>query len=196
MATLDSLLARKGFLFVGPAEAFLATCNGYISVNHAMSFAFRKARPAGMALPDAPLPRMRKAATKRAHLQPERLTKEKTVRSHCPEQPQHSRMNLAAAQRLADAGRLGEAAKCCEGHLQQQGPSSEAYYLLGLVRDALGDRQNALECYRKVVYLEPEHVEALLHLALVSEKAGDTAAAQRLRERARRIDQSTGQRTL
>jgi chemotaxis protein methyltransferase WspC len=196
MSMLDSLLARKGLLFVGPAEAFLATCNGYGSVNHAMSFAFRKASPTGMALPDPPLPRMTKSAPKRARLRPECLTKEKAVHTHVPEQPRQSPMDLTAAQRLADAGRLREAAECCEGHLQQQGASSEAYYLLGLVRDALGDRQNALECYRKAVYLEPEHVEALLHLALVSEKAGDRAAAQRLRERARRIDQSTEQRIL
>ena len=42
MSTLRSLLAPGGFLFVGPAEAFLASCSGFVSVNQAMSFAFRK----------------------------------------------------------------------------------------------------------------------------------------------------------
>ena len=41
MRRLRSLLGPSGLLFVGPAEAFLASCSGFASVNHPMSFAFR-----------------------------------------------------------------------------------------------------------------------------------------------------------
>jgi len=43
-----------------------------------------------------------------------------------------------------------------------------------------------------VLYLEPTHTEALIHLALLLEKQGDLGTAQRLRERARRIGKVVG----
>jgi chemotaxis protein methyltransferase WspC len=102
---------------------------------------------------------------------------------------------LKTAHLLADAGRLPEAAEWCENYLRRKGASSEAYYLLALTRDGLGDRRGAIDCYRKAVYLEPNHAEALTHLALLTERQGDSAAAERLRQRALRVGKSTEQRT-
>ena len=56
MTTLRGLLADSGFLFVGPAEAFLASCSGFTSVNQAMSFAFRKTCNHHAELASEPLP--------------------------------------------------------------------------------------------------------------------------------------------
>jgi chemotaxis protein methyltransferase WspC len=106
------------------------------------------------------------------------------------------RAGLEVARSLADAGRLQEAAAWCETNLLDQGPSSETYYLLGLVRDAIGDRDGAAAFYRKVIYLEPEHVEGLMHLALLTETEGDPAAAGRLRERARRVEKRAKEKAL
>jgi chemotaxis protein methyltransferase WspC len=91
---------------------------------------------------------------------------------------------------------MGRAGLRAENRVYGQGPSSETYYLLGLVRDAIGDRDGAAAFYRKVIYLEPEHVEALMHLALMTETEGDTAAAERLRERARRVEKSAKEKAL
>src|SRR5207249_9238287 len=106
---------------------------------------------------------------------PERRAVERIPDRPIPAPP--APVDLENVRRLADAGRLREAAEQCESQLQQQGPSSEAYYLLGLVRDAAGERQGAAECYRSAVYLDPEHLEALMHLALLLETQGDSAAA-------------------
>ena len=92
---------------------------------------------------------------------------------------------LDAARQLADAGHLKEAATVCQAHLRSQGPSAQAYYLLGLVHDASGDPQ-AIEYYRKALYLEPSHYETLLQMSLLLEKAGDTAGARILKRRAAR----------
>src|SRR5205823_5252592 len=46
---------------------------------------------------------------------------------------------LERARHLADAGRLADAAKVCETHLREKGPSVQVYYLMGLLRDATGD---------------------------------------------------------
>jgi chemotaxis protein methyltransferase WspC len=101
-----------------------------------------------------------------------------------PAEPIHA--DLEGARRLADAGRFEEAAKICHAHLKDKGRSAQAYFLLGLVRDAAGD-PTAAEYYRKALYLEPNHYESLLHLALWSEKNGETAGARRLKSRAQRV---------
>ena len=62
----------------------------------------------------------------------------------------------------------------------------DALSLLGLVRDAAGMREDAASCYRKALYLDPQHNEALVHLAYLLERQGETAAAARLRARGKR----------
>lgn len=189
MRTLGSFLAPSGFLFVGPAEAFLASCSGFASVNQAMSFAFRKTgtkrvESLSTAFPKSLKP-VKRVINPRARVA---VLSSPVPQPSVPAAPVPPLKDLGIARRLADAGQLRDAADQCERHLQQHGPSSEAYYLLGLLRDAAGNSQGAAECYRRVLYLEPEHVEALMHLALLMETLGDTAAAGRFRERARRIE--------
>jgi chemotaxis protein methyltransferase WspC len=98
------------------------------------------------------------------------------------------KVDLEQASRLADEGRLREAADICEAHLRQEKTSVRARYLLGLVRDAAGELAAARDQYRQVLYLDPNHHEALMHLALVTAKLGDEAGARQLRERARRVE--------
>jgi chemotaxis protein methyltransferase WspC len=196
MKTLARLLKPAGLLFVGPAEAFIASCSGFASVNQAMSFAFRTTGrtfvSSGVTLPEPSRP-----PTKRQH----RSGSQQTTTAQFVSAPalipfKQQRAGLETAQSLADAGRLQEAGAWCETNLIEQGPSSETYYLLGLVRDAIGDRDGAAALYRKVIYLEPEHVEGLLHLALMTEAEGDAAAAERLRERARRVEKRAKENAL
>lgn len=188
MTTLRRLLATSGFLFVGPAEAFLAGVSGFTSVNQPMSFAFRQARkqraevgtevrPVSPRLVQRPLSTRMLRPVQANHL---------PVSVQTPDPPPVG--HLQTARRLADSGCLQEASECCENHLKLWGPTSEVYCLLGLIRDAAGDRKNAAECYRKVLYLEPDHVQALMHLALLVETQGDMATAARFRDRARRVE--------
>jgi chemotaxis protein methyltransferase WspC len=192
MKTLALLLKPDGVLFVGPAEAFLASCSGFASVNRAMSFAFRRTCKTSPS-PDVPLCEPKKAARRPVKPRSEPATRTPLLKAALPfpSPPVVSRppqTDLETARRLADAGRLQEAAAWCESDLLEHGPSAETCYLSGLVRDAIGDRTGAAGFYRKVIYLEPDHVEGLMHLALVNEKEGDTATAERLRERARRVE--------
>jgi chemotaxis protein methyltransferase WspC len=60
-----------------------------------------------------------------------------------------------------------------------------------LIRDSAGDHQQASEYYRKALYLEPEHCDALIHLALLKDKSGDSAGAKTLKNRARRVLERT-----
>jgi chemotaxis protein methyltransferase WspC len=94
---------------------------------------------------------------------------------------------LDRAAELANLGRFDEAIAACERHLQQKSPSASAYYLLGMICQAAGDRSRAEDCFKKAVYLDPRHDEALLALALLAERRGDHEAAAGFRRRAERI---------
>ncbi|WP_322094923.1 CheR family methyltransferase [Paraburkholderia bannensis] len=96
---------------------------------------------------------------------------------------------LAEARRLADAGSLDAAARAAAQHAQAAPDDAEVWYLLGLIADAQGEAALALGHYRKTLYLEPEHYEALTHLAALLEVQGDAAGAQRLMRRAERASQ-------
>lgn len=209
--SLGRLLSPTGLLFVGHAETGLFVDSAFVSAKLPMAFAYRKAsvdfgkepkkglpsnkfpaKPTRSAIvpnrsgvaPPAPLPR-----------QPQRDGSGPAPRSAQPavaEKTDASRdQELETATRLADAGRLDEAAKLCEAHLRKHGASAPGYYLLGVVRDAQGDKQLASECYRKAIYLEPNHYEALLQLALLAEQLGDGRDAGQWHNRARRVKERT-----
>ena len=95
---------------------------------------------------------------------------------------------LAAALHLANLGRLREATIAADTHLDSYGPSAEVFYLLGLIADADGRGADASVCYRKTLYLDPRHYEALTHLATLLELQGDHAGAHLLSERAARAN--------
>ncbi|CAB3802450.1 putative biofilm formation methyltransferase WspC [Paraburkholderia caffeinitolerans] len=93
---------------------------------------------------------------------------------------------LASARRLADSGALDEAARAAAQVAQASPQDAEAWYLLGVIADAQGRPALALEHYRKALYLEPGHYEALTHLAALLEVQGDAQGARRLMRRAER----------
>ncbi|WP_321816841.1 MULTISPECIES: CheR family methyltransferase [unclassified Paraburkholderia] len=93
---------------------------------------------------------------------------------------------LAEARRLADAGSLDAAARAVAQHAQATPDDAEAWYLLGLIADAQGEATLALGHYRKALYLQPGHYEALTHLAALLEVQGDADGARRLMRRAER----------
>jgi chemotaxis protein methyltransferase WspC len=193
METLNRLLAPTGYLFVGPAEAFLAASCGFQSVNQMSSFAFRKQRGDRTKTLNPHQPHL-KQVPESWHEKPIEIVNKVIPPAPAVQPPTVSpALSLEEVRRLADVGRLTEASGLCEDYLKQQGPSSEAYYLLGLLRDASGDRKRATDYYRKVLYLKPDHAEALIHLALLCEREGHTIAAKRLRDRARRAERSVKQ---
>ncbi|VAX12824.1 Chemotaxis protein methyltransferase CheR [hydrothermal vent metagenome] len=197
VAVLSRLLKATGILFVGHAESSMILNHGYVSEHVSRAFAFRKARfetesglrttpgrqqPAyqpGFSLHDlSHKEKIRSAIASPPQLFPQALPLAKKKRL--------SDASLEQAFRLANEGSLAEAASLCEDWLQHNAPCVQAYYLLGLIREAAGSGQQAEEYLRKAVYLQPDHQEALIHLALLVEQRGDTAAAEVLYQRAQR----------
>lgn len=86
----------------------------------------------------------------------------------------------------ADQGQYAEAIGLCEQSMRESGHSARAYFLLGMIRQAAGDREAAEAALRKAVYLDAQHDEALLALALLAQRRGDAASAISYRRRAER----------
>jgi chemotaxis protein methyltransferase WspC len=195
---LDRLLSPKGVLFVAPSETGLLMSHSFASAKIPLAFAFRKA-PAMVGPAKPALARPRLSAAPKAGTRVSKLSKPPRPRSLKPtripsKKPAPRRASLppaglAEAALLADQGKLAPAMKVCEAHLESHGPSASAFHLLGVISDASGNRKAAAEFYRKALYLDPSHQEALFHLALLLDAQGDTAGANAARARAQRIAQ-------
>jgi chemotaxis protein methyltransferase WspC len=96
--------------------------------------------------------------------------------------------SLAKVTELADRGDPAAAATC-ERHIAEWGPSAEAYCLLGVIRNAAGAEQAAIEAFNRALYLQQSHYAALIHLALLHERRGESALASNFRRRADRVQQ-------
>ena len=215
LQTLAAMLAADGLLFVGHAETGIANAAGFITAHYPMSFAFHKT-PSSATLPTAYRPPMTGNQTSllpRTPRFPARSTplivpsKPPTTRSlpvttprtFLPEPsrpaappaaaPSTAGSNLELARIRADEGKLEEARCLCEAALRHDGASAAAWYLLGVVSDAAGDRQRAVECYTKTLYLEPANQDALLQRVLLAEGSGDLATAAQLRRRLVRVQE-------
>jgi chemotaxis protein methyltransferase WspC len=97
---------------------------------------------------------------------------------------------LERAAGLANRGMFDVAIEECERQIRQKGPSAAGYYLMGMIQQAMGDRGRAEECFQKTAYLEPTHAEALLALALLSERRGELSLAAAYHRRAERAAQA------
>ena len=93
---------------------------------------------------------------------------------------------LAQIALLANGGHSEQARAACQRYLKQFEPSAQVFYWLGLLSDTAGDSADAISQYRKALYLEPQHPEALVHLAALLASQGDAVGARRLQERAAR----------
>jgi chemotaxis protein methyltransferase WspC len=195
VAVLWRLLAADGVLFVGSSEAGIFLNRNFESLNTPMAFAFRKARPGAAAAPAAsvpkkpPIARLFMRASSGQDLARPRKTAPSAPASpvQAAPPPRTAERGLAEAAALANQGHFIEAALRCEEDLRVRGPSADAFHLLGLVRDASGSHAEAAECYRKALYLDPYHHEALIHLALLMDKLDRKSEADVLRSRVRRL---------
>lgn len=201
LLVLLRLLAPRGCLFVGPSETGLLPREQLTSARLPMAFAFRHAAAGSTATaPSARRPETVRAArpSQRAATAQRRsgdLTSPRAASRSEPGVPARTvtdakvqAASLSKLHDLANQGRLAEAATACEQHLREHGPSADALYLMGVIRDAAGQLDLAAAMYRKALYLQPEHAEALAHLSLLLDKQGKTGPARVLRERLQRIE--------
>jgi chemotaxis protein methyltransferase WspC len=151
----------------------------------------RAARPTrAMASPPAPPASAPQPTTLRARTTPTlgAAARAAAATPATPAAPSTPAANLLAdARRLADLGDVKAAETKCRDHLAQHPESAEAYFILGLLNELTNKPQMASEYWKRCIYLQPDHYEALCHLALLAEANNDAAGAAALKARAARI---------
>lgn len=194
MQKFYSMLAEDGLMLIGHAETPDFLRNNFIRSEYVRSFSYNKlaqANPVKMstrfavATPQSALPKKPASASLRAKPNLEFL--ETVELKRADQLPQTDAAVLRDAARLANRGELREAGALCENYLRQHPTSAQAYYLLGLIREAEGKHQLVAELFKKAVYLDPNHYEAMIHLALHLVRYGDADSAKKLQLRANRV---------
>jgi len=189
---LEGLLGPNGVMFLGHSETGLLLDRGFTPLPYPRCFGFERARAPEKDVATRPAHRLTKqrasAPARRTPARPFSISADSAVTVPEPE-PLTDDVLLAEAFRLADQGHLDEAAERCENLLQRHSHQADAHYLLGLVREAAGNVQEAETMLRKAIYLDPSHYEALTHLGVLCRQKGDAAGARRFQERAARAAQ-------
>lgn len=205
---IRDLLAPGGIVGAGHAEAYLFSQFGFQPSGMSMAFCFRA--------PQAKRPRETKPVRLPVEVPPVRATLPRVVAVpplSSPVPPMPSMLaqpvaqpgpvrkapatavarppasSLEESQRLADAGAFEPAERLALAYLERQGPSARVFFLLALITEALGREDDATRYYRKALYLEPDHVEALVHLSFLLRKQGNTSGAGQMQRRWERAQQ-------
>ena len=192
---LKRLTHVDGVLFIGPAEGSLLGRFGMRSIGIPQSFAFsRQAAPEPVTaflptvlpiLQPQPQP-VRPMAPARPRPFAAVAPAPRAVKTPPPDAAALL-VNIAA---LANEGTRAEARAACESYLRSPEPLAQVFYWLGLLSDIAGSALEAQGFYRKALYLEPQHPDALMHLAALLQSQGDTAGAKRLQDRAARSERA------
>ncbi|MHC8385713.1 CheR family methyltransferase [Pseudomonas sp. LB3P14] len=192
---LKRLTHVDGVLFIGPAEGSLLGRFGMRSIGIAQSFAFSRQSAA------EPAPISTFVPTPLPARQPVRSVTPPPVRSRpfatvapLPAVTKTANPDAAALlaniAALANEGKSAEARAACDSYLRSHEPVAQVFYWLGLLSDVAGRVLEAQGFYRKALYLEPQHPDALMHLAALLQSLGDTAGARRLQDRAARSERA------
>ncbi len=180
---LDRLLGPDGLLVLGAAEPPIMK-GDWLPAGTASVFALRR----GVHAVSSPLPATRPGPAPRRPrpaTAPPRATAARLATSS-GQAPVGLEEVLAEAGRLANAGRFAEAIEYCERHRGSLPPAAELFFLMGMLHQSAGDLDRAEGCFHKTLYLDTDHEEAHLALALVARQRGDQAMAEKYRQSAAR----------
>jgi chemotaxis protein methyltransferase WspC len=195
-ATIERVLTRGGLLAVGPAEPQVLAGRPFRREGTGPYFLFR--HEPGSSSPPSPgfagersgVGELLDVNQKPRPLPPTSLPQSRergvTAAAHRLGAPGaddvrkgSAETHLDRARRFADAGRLEEAL----AEAAKAAPSADVFSLVGVIQQARGDRASAADAFRKALYLDPWHREALTHSMLIADQQGDAGKAAVLRER-------------
>ena len=209
-ANLDRLARGNGFLFLGHADRPDANLTQrFLPHGDAGSFLYRKrsvtSTQAVVAAPrqstsPAPARPIRPTPDRAARITPAaagpRTPPRRTIEfedtanaSSSPALTTRSPRDaiLTEALALADKGHYEAATALIRGEMGRGVLDASAHFLLGMIHQAAGHRDLAEAELLKALYLDPDHDEALLDLALLARRRGDVAAESLYRRRAERV---------
>ncbi len=179
MRGLERLLTPGGILFVGSAETGKVPLDKFVSLRQPFTFAYQKITPKEIETRTKP-PK---------NQQQETLRKPPVIIKSTNLQPS-VKASLDEARRLADQGKLTEAISLSQVYLKENSLSGEGYLLLGELYQAIKNDQEAEQCFKKALYLNPNNYQALTHLLLLKKYQGALTDVNVLKKRLERLTHS------
>ncbi|WOO39696.1 CheR family methyltransferase [Rubellicoccus peritrichatus] len=183
---LERSLTDDGVLFAGHADAIFRINDDFGRYGPPGAFCYsRRAKSETEDVPDAlpkpqskPLPAIEK---RRRFFQTSKV-------AELPKSKDPVRLpsadSLTEAKRLADSGQLEDAERICRERIDTGPASADACFLLGEILLARKEVADADAQFRRTVYLDKSHRDALFRLALLAEQRGDSREAGNWRRRA------------
>lgn len=195
---LDRLLVPNGLLFVGASETAKVPSDRFTSVRQSFTFAYQKAslmKPVILTkLEKSPVQLTEQKYTAiNSNLNPALVSNHSTIKPAIKaiQSKNKSKNNpsFELAKQLADAGQIEAAMNHCKEYLENNFANVEVYTLLGTLYQTKAENNQAEQYFRKALYLNPNHYEALVHLALLKEHRGDIAGANILQQRIQKLQE-------
>ncbi|MBT5231957.1 MAG: hypothetical protein HOM11_16960 [Methylococcales bacterium] len=198
------LLSKTGLLFVGHAEMGAVSSDLFSPSKYNKAFAFSKKNidkavtTKKSVVRSKPVPDFRKLDEERRQKNNSHplIERRKSYEDYVNKQPvpeskdrakNSNESGLNYAESLANSGQLDEAADVCEKYIAQNKDDAQGYYLMGIIREAVGNKESARQQFKKATYLDPHHHGALVNLAMLCEQNGDSVGAQSYKGRADRV---------
>jgi chemotaxis protein methyltransferase WspC len=181
------MLMKNGLCYFSAVEVPLVLGSGFAQAGSSMTFACRKELlPSPVRFASDVIPRETSGSRRARRQGPARAW----IPSASSEGPHD---DLQEARKLAEIGDWQGAIRKCEQHLSRNTLCSDGHFLLGRLFDVLGEESKAIEAFRRVLFLEPDHYESIRRLAVAAQQEGNFSRAQALNRRAERIRPSTPQ---
>lgn len=168
LANIERLLAKDGVVCMGHAEPLDDPRFEQREPREFFLFGFRRAVIANVP----------KAVVKRPVVV--KVDKKEVVAA--PAAPMRARNELKTVERLsqarqhADKGDYRAAMELCS-QLEATEPKAEVYHLMGVIRLAEGDGKSAADLFRKALYLQPDHRDALTQMMHLHRAKGEAKQA-------------------
>ncbi|WP_126455752.1 CheR family methyltransferase [Sulfuriflexus mobilis] len=189
---LNRLLKKDGILVLGHAETSHKSLGLFSQDNELGAYINRKSSSPGLETTG----KNKKYFTKKHKKKIHNKTLHTNLKNPGPAIPARKKQSatiskdnealLEKAFVLANKGELDKAMQIVSKHLGEDRFSSRGYYLMGLIHDADGNFEQARASMKKAIYLNPDNIEALIHLSLMAEQRGDISESERMRDRAER----------
>jgi chemotaxis protein methyltransferase WspC len=161
-------LKPKGVLFVSPAEIQIAKREKFFPIQKDKLFILttRECQPP---------PKLKNIRSKqKPYPSSVNIEKQKNI--------------LQEALSFADKGLYEKSQKICTEYIQEHGENEEANFLLGCIEHARNNLNFAELYFLKTIAINPNHYEALIYLALISESLGKTRQGLLFRFKAKQAD--------
>lgn len=191
---LDKLLQPKGILVLGHAENVPHTNERFVSAVDSKFYIYVKSSNLDKSLPERHKKRASDLLVKNSRQNHRKVTPRPFASARKTDNKDNvvvveSSPNgqLDIAFQLANEGNLDDAMSECNSYLSINSNSSRAHYLSGVIYDTQGLTDKAEESLSKAIYLDPNNLEALIHLSLLAEQLGNHDDAMKYKNRAQRV---------